>query len=45
MGAVLKEIEIKDQNKQPFLNIKMINLNRHTLPMYKRLDEKNKAIT
>jgi hypothetical protein len=44
MGAVLKEIEIKDQNKHPFLNIKMINLNRQTLPMYKRLDDKNKAI-
>jgi hypothetical protein len=43
MGAVLKEIEIKDQNKHPFLNIKMINLNRQTLPMYKRLDDKNKS--
>ncbi|REG89378.1 rolling circle replication-associated protein [Winogradskyella sediminis] len=44
MGAVLKEIEIKDQNKHPFLNIKMINLNRQTLPMYKRLDDKNQKI-
>lgn len=44
MGAVLKEFEVKDQNKKPFLNVKMIDLNRNTLPMYKRLDEKNKTI-
>ncbi|WP_405247709.1 hypothetical protein [Cellulophaga sp. Asnod2-G02] len=42
LGAVLKEFEVKDHGKRPFLNIKMINLNRQTLPLYKRLDEKNK---
>ena len=41
MGAVLKEMEVKDHNNHPFLKIKMINLNRNTLPMYKRLDDKN----
>lgn len=43
LGAVLKTFEVKDQNR-PFLNIKMINLNRQTLPLYKRLDTKNKAL-
>lgn len=41
MGAVLKEMEVKDHSNNPFLKIKMINLNRNTLPMYKRLDDKN----
>lgn len=45
MGAVLKEFEVKDQNKNPFLNVKMIDLNRNMLPMYKRLDDKNKTIS
>lgn len=45
MGAVLKEFEVKDQNKRPFLNVKMIDLNRNTLPMYRKLDEKNQAIS
>ncbi|WP_425629795.1 rolling circle replication-associated protein [Cellulophaga lytica] len=44
LNAIMKEFDIKDQNKKPFLNIKMINLNRQTLPLYKRLDDKNKAI-
>lgn len=41
MGAVLREMEIKDHSNRPFLKLKMINLNRSTLPMYKRLDDKN----
>ncbi|MBO6605315.1 hypothetical protein [Psychroserpens sp.] len=41
MGAVLKETVIKDQNNKPFLNVKQIDLNRNTLPMYRRLDKIN----
>ena len=44
LGAILKEFEVTDHGKKPFMNIKMINLNRQTLPLYKRLDDKNKAI-
>ncbi|SDR87337.1 hypothetical protein SAMN04487764_0906 [Gillisia sp. Hel1_33_143] len=44
LNAILKEFEVKDHIERPFLNIKMIDLNRQTLPLYKRLDEKNKAI-
>ena len=44
LKAVLKEFEVKDHIDRPFLNIKMINLDRTTLPLYKRLDEKNKAL-
>ena len=43
MDAVLKELENKDI-KSPVINVKMIDLNRHTLPLYKRLDNKNKVI-
>ena len=44
LNAVLKEFEVKDHIERPFLNIKMIDLNRQTLPLYKRLDERNKTI-
>jgi hypothetical protein len=44
LDAILKEFEVKDFLNRPIINIKMINLNRQTLPLYKRLDEKNKAI-
>lgn len=44
LNAVLKEFEVKDHINRPILNVKMINLNRLTLPLYKRLDYKNKAI-
>ncbi|QXP56213.1 hypothetical protein H0I25_00015 [Cellulophaga sp. HaHa_2_95] len=44
LNAVIKEFEVKDHGKRPFLNVKMINLNRQTLPFYKRLDDKNKAL-
>ncbi|WP_274474214.1 rolling circle replication-associated protein [Mangrovimonas aestuarii] len=43
LDAVLKEFEVKDNNR-PFLNIKMIDLNRTTLKLYNRLDKKNSAI-
>ncbi|SDK79261.1 hypothetical protein SAMN04488034_101486 [Salinimicrobium catena] len=43
LNAILKEFEVKDHREQPFLNIKMIDLNRKTLPLYRRLDEKNKT--
>lgn len=44
LNAVLKETVIKGERNQPALNIKMIDLNRQTLPLYRRLDDKNKAI-
>ena len=40
LNAVLEEFEVKDHREQPFLKVKMIDLNRKTLPLYKRLDEK-----
>lgn len=43
LNAILKEFEMKDHREQPILKIKMIDLNRKTLPLYKRLDEKNKT--
>jgi len=44
LNAVLKEFVVKDHIDRPFLKIKMIDLNRKTLPLYKRLDDKNKRI-
>ncbi|MCK0144032.1 hypothetical protein MWU78_00030 [Arenibacter sp. F26102] len=44
LKAVIKETVIIGERNQPALNIKMIDLNRQTLPLYKRLDDKNKAI-
>jgi hypothetical protein len=44
LDAILKEFEVKDHSNRPIINVKMINLNRQTLPLYKRLDEKNKAL-
>ncbi|UOB19371.1 hypothetical protein MQE35_08740 [Abyssalbus ytuae] len=43
MNAVLKEIKNTDR-KSPVVNVKMIDLNRNTLPMYKRLDVMNSKI-
>jgi hypothetical protein len=43
LNAVLKEFEVTDHIERPFLNIKMIDLNRTTLKLYERLDRKNKA--
>jgi hypothetical protein len=34
----------KDHSNRPIINVKIINLNRQTLPLYKRLDDKNKAL-
>ncbi|TDO98486.1 hypothetical protein EV145_108120 [Flavobacterium sp. 245] len=45
LDAVLKEFEVKDHSNRLIINLKMINLNRQILPLYKRLDDKNKAIT
>lgn len=45
LDAVLKEFEVKDHINRMIINVKMINLNRQTLPLYKRLDIKNKALT
>lgn len=35
LNAILKEFEVKDHIDQPFLQIKIIDLNRKTLPLYK----------
>lgn len=43
LGVITKEFSDRDQ-KKPVINIKMISLNRQTLPMYKRLIIKNKLI-
>ena len=40
LNAVTKEIVDKDR-KSPVIDVKMIDLNRRTLPLYKRLDDKN----
>lgn len=44
LDAVLKVFEVKDHIDRPFLNVKMIDLNRTTLPLYRRLDDKNKNV-
>lgn len=41
LNAVSKEFIDRDY-KSPVIRVKMIELNRQTLPLYKRLDEKNK---
>jgi len=43
LNAISKEIIDKDF-KSPVINVKMIDLNRQTIPLYKRLDDKNKTI-
>ncbi|MCK0108220.1 hypothetical protein MWU58_02865 [Flavobacteriaceae bacterium S0825] len=43
LNAVSKEFIDKDR-KSPVINVKMIDLNRQTIPLYKRLDEKNRAV-
>lgn len=44
LDAVKKTFELKDPEGKVYLNVKMIDLNRHTLALYKRLDDKNKGI-
>lgn len=41
LNAITKEFANRD-SKTPVIDVKMISLNRTTLPLYKRLDEKNK---
>ena len=43
LNAVSKEFIDKDY-KSPVISVKIIDLNRHTIPLYKRLDDKNKTI-
>jgi hypothetical protein len=43
LNAVSKEFTDKDP-KSPVINVKMIELNRQTMPLYKRLDDKNKSL-
>lgn len=40
LNAISKEYVDRDP-KKPVINVKMIDLNRNTLPLYKRLDDKN----
>ncbi|MEW2921270.1 hypothetical protein AB1A65_07360 [Muricauda sp. ANG21] len=44
LNAVRGEFTVKDTLDRTFLRVKSIDLNRRTLPLYKRLDEKNKAV-
>ncbi len=44
LDAILGEFTVKDTMGRTFLRVKSIDLNRQTLPLYRRLDEKNKAI-
>ena len=44
LDAVMKTFEVIDHLERPFLNVKMIDLNRNTLKLYKRLDDKNNTI-
>lgn len=41
LNAVLKKFEVKDHVERTFLKVQMIDLNRNTLPFYRRLDDKN----
>jgi len=43
LNPISKEFIDKDY-KSPILNVKMIELNRQTIALYKRLDNKNKEI-
>ncbi len=43
LDAVIKEIKDKDP-KSTVISVKIINLNRQTMPLYKRLDDKNKEV-
>ena len=44
LNAIEKSYELRDDNNKKFLDIKLINLNKHTLALYKRLDEKNREV-
>ena len=40
LNAIVKEF-IDNDYKSPIINVKLIDLNRQTLPLYQRLDVKN----
>ncbi|MEE1961997.1 hypothetical protein V1387_04815 [Allomuricauda taeanensis] len=42
LNAIRGQFEVKDTMNRPIIKVKSIDLNRQTLPLYKRLDEKNK---
>lgn len=44
LNSVLKDFEVKDHLESPFLNVKIIDLIRTTLPLYKRLDKKKTVL-
>lgn len=44
LDAIRGEFEVKDTMNRPIIRVKSIDLNRKTLPLYKRLDEKNLAL-
>ena len=39
-----KEFDVKYHLERPFLNVKLIDLNKETQPHYKGLDNKNKEL-
>lgn len=43
LNAIRGTFKVKDTMERTFLEVKSIDLNRRTLPLYKRLDDKNKA--
>ena len=40
----ISKVYIDKDIKSPVINVKMINLNRQTMPLYKRLDDKNNNV-
>lgn len=44
LNAIRGTFKVKDTMERTFLEVKSIDLNRRTLPLYKRLDDKNKAV-
>ena len=44
LNAIRGTFKVKETMERTFLEVKSIDLNRRTLPLYKRLDDKNKAV-
>jgi hypothetical protein len=44
LDAIRGEFEVKDTMNRSIIKVKSIDLNRNTLPLYKRLDYKNKSV-
>lgn len=44
LNAVSKTFLVKDNLNQPFIKVQMIDLNRNTIPLYRRLDQKNSEL-